>query len=312
MRTSAFEPRPTKSGSELASETVPALGPDTTTTFNDAVLVERPLSGIFSVRVRSSLMIRCVFVFAVIVAGFALHCTPAMAEPAPDPAEQRLAREEAKRGLDAARADRWDEAREAFQRAYGLWQRPSILFNLAGAQAKTGLFVEAAESYRALVKETSEATEAEREIAREELAKVEPRIAHVRIVVRGGAHDGDLLSMDGRPIPLAALDADLPANPGTHEVSLVRMHAKTEAVTLSLASGETRALTLSPIAEKPLAPARSSETPTSRPITKSPWFWGAIGILVIGATIGGICLAGACTSEERKPHEGSLGNVEFP
>lgn len=252
-----------------------------------------------------------------ILAGAALLCTLGVVGRAsasgPDPAEQRLAREQVRRGLDEARADRWDEARTSFERAYALWSKPSILFNLAGAQTKTGQLVEAAESYRVLQRADADVNEAERSVARKELAKLEPRIAHLRIVVRGGIETNDALSLDGRTMSHAAVAEDLPANPGRHEIRLDRSGWRTPSVSIVLAEGETRAVTLLPVVVDAAPPSGREAPPTSRPITRSPWFWIGVGVVVVGGTAAAICVAGACSSEDPpQPTQGNLGSVAFP
>jgi hypothetical protein len=252
-----------------------------------------------------------------ILAGVVVLCTFGAighsSASGPDPAEQRLAREQVRRGLEEARADRWDTARASFERAYALWNKPSILFNLAGAQTKTGQLVEAAESYRVLLRPDSDLNEAERTVARNELAKLEPRIAHLRVVVRGGIANADVISLDGRTMPHAAVAEDLPANPGRHEVRLERSGSRTPAVSVALAEGETRAITLLPVVEPSPPPTVRESPPPSRPITKSPWLWIGVGVVVVGGTVAAVCLAGACTSEDPpQPTQGNLGSVAFP
>ena len=67
-----------------------------------------------------------------VVLTFVLRWAPVMAGP-DDSAQQLFGH-----GVDAAQQNRWNDARVAFERAYELSQRPVVLINLAGAQAKTG------------------------------------------------------------------------------------------------------------------------------------------------------------------------------
>jgi hypothetical protein len=272
--------------------------------------VAPPDWGIVNVRVDSSLIRQK------ILAGVALICTLGVVARAsastPDPAEQRLAREQVRRGLEEARADKWDDARASFERAYALWNKPSILFNLAGAQTKTGQLVEAAESYRVLLRPDADVNDGERSVAKKELTKLEPRIAHLRVVVRGGIQVDDVVSLDNRTMPHAAIAEDLPANPGPHELKLDRSGSRTPSVTIVLNEGETRAVTLVPVVVAK-APIVREAPPPSHPITSSPWFWAGVGVVVVGATVATVCLAGACTSDDPAPRtQGNLGSVTFP
>ena len=78
--------------------------------------------------------------FAVALAGL----PAARAVAAEDGPAQRLFNQ----GVAAARENRWNEAREAFARAYGLSQHPVVLINLAAAEVRTGRLKEAASDYR--------------------------------------------------------------------------------------------------------------------------------------------------------------------
>jgi hypothetical protein len=70
---------------------------------------------------------------------------PVPARAQDPPAEQLArAREHFSRGVTAAKEDRWEDALDAFSTAYSLSEQPSILFNLAGAQIKTGRWVPSA------------------------------------------------------------------------------------------------------------------------------------------------------------------------
>lgn len=250
-----------------------------------------------------------------ILSGVFALCTLAGTARAagPDPAEHRLAREEMQKGLAAATENRWEDARAAFERAYALSPKPSFLFNLAGAQAKTGLLVEAAESYRLVLRE-GELPAEQRKAAKEALERLEPRIARLRIVVRGGTRADDAITLDGRPLSLAAVAADLPTNPGRHEVALARPGWRAPPVVVVLEEGETRAATLVPVEEpapkRAPVDVRADEQKSS--ITRSPWFWIGVGVVVVGGTVTAVCLAGACSKDEPQPFQGSLGNVTFP
>src|SRR5262245_47720435 len=141
-------------------------------------------------------MLRPAIVAVVVFAAGTPAWAQGAAAPSPLPSEVELSREQVRRGVEAARSGRWDEAREAFSRAYRLAPRPLTLLNLAGAQSQTGQLMEAAASYRRFLREAVGPTWGpHRETAQGALVQVERRIPHVRLRVRGLAAD-DAVTMD--------------------------------------------------------------------------------------------------------------------
>src|SRR5262249_53465970 len=108
----------------------------------------------------------------------------ARAEDSPTPSELALARSEYKRGVAATKKERWEEAYEAFFRAFELSQRPAILLNLGTAQAKTGRLVEARESYQGFLREAPKSEVAKhKRNAESALKELELRTPTAMIVV---------------------------------------------------------------------------------------------------------------------------------
>lgn len=111
-------------------------------------------------------------------AGTITVATGKTVQASPDQGAQQAFRA----GVDAARQERWEEARVLFEKAYALSPRPVVLINLAGAQARTGRLTEAAKSYRRiLAHQASPETAPIREAASEVLPALEARIPRVRL-----------------------------------------------------------------------------------------------------------------------------------
>jgi hypothetical protein len=139
----------------------------------------------------------------------------------PSANEMALAREQFRLGLTAAESGDWEGARLAFDRSYTLAPRPITLLNLAGADAQTAHYVEAAEAYRRFKHEATGRAAREIPAADEALAAIEPRIAHVHVEISHLA-ERDVVSVDGVEVSHAALGVNMPVNPGDHEITVVR------------------------------------------------------------------------------------------
>ena len=134
-------------------------------------------------------MRRTLLVLSLATMTLAAGPSGASAQPAD---EMARARQLFETGLEAARAARWAEARDAFRASLAVAERPSTLLNLAGAEVQTGELVTGAGTYRRFLEAaTSGRDAAHREEAEAALAAVEARIPHATIRVAGAA-DGDV------------------------------------------------------------------------------------------------------------------------
>lgn len=178
-------------------------------------------------------------------------CSPrgvasAQAEASADALTLNNARLAFREGIEHARAARWLEAREAFERSYALVPRPTTLLNLAGTCSHTGQLLRAAEAYRRFLREAA-ADDPHRGAALAELASLEVRIPRVR--VEHGALGPSLTdaSIDGETVSPDLLTGDLLLDPGLHRIE-ASAGAREASLEVSLAEGERRTLTLTALA----------------------------------------------------------------
>lgn len=150
----------------------------------------------------------------------AQSCEP---EPEPPDALRAAARQHYTDGVAHSSAQRWEEAREAFQRAYDVAPFAPVVYNLATAQAQTGHLVEAAESYRRFLRRCSSRDDASlRADAEELLSGVEPRIGQLSIQIENFAPASDALAIDDVELADAIVGSEIPFNPGAHELTVTR------------------------------------------------------------------------------------------
>ena len=99
---------------------------------------------------------------------------------------------------------------------------PTLTLGLARTQAKLGKYVAASESYNRIIREWSTvATPAPAfkdalETARSEVVAVQAKVASVVLTVEGPA--SPVVTIDGQPVPAAALGLKRPIDPGGHLV----------------------------------------------------------------------------------------------
>jgi hypothetical protein len=126
-------------------------------------------------------------------------------------------------GLAHARGGQWGSALTAFEAAYRLDpSRLSALFNLAGAQLRTGKMLHAHANYHRLQERKDPGLgSAHRRAVERQLALIELRIPRLRIDIPGLAADDRVLLDKTRLYP-NELDMELWVDPGAHTVAVYR------------------------------------------------------------------------------------------
>jgi hypothetical protein len=244
-----------------------------------------------------------------IALSLALASFPAIAA---SPADVGTARELYKQGADALDAGNPTAAVDKLAAAWAWVHTPVIGFALARAHHQLGHLVECREMALAVVRlpkapdETALSASA-RAGAEQLAATIAPRIAHLSVAIAGAGVENTTVTLDGAPVPPAALRIARQANPGPHTVKAETADGRHGEVTVTLAEAETKeaTVTISPVskAEKPperpvavaVTPSLAGETaapPVSSRRGVSPVVW--IGVVASGvgfattAVFGGI------------------------
>jgi hypothetical protein len=138
----------------------------------------------------------------------------------PDPAAAALF----SAGRDLVDKGNWKDGCAKFEASMILFPAASTLLNIARCYEHEGKLALAWSAYqRALVinRETQgeERKKALEEVARKGLAKVEPRLPRIKIVMRGASPSGMRITHNGKDVPQAMLGTVLPVDPGPQSVN---------------------------------------------------------------------------------------------
>jgi hypothetical protein len=144
---------------------------------------------------------------------------PPPKKPLENPSDVAAARELFQKGVAASKAGRWLEAREHLARALALKRAPMILYTLGVAEKNSGKMVAALEHLRAfLLAPVEPATEPFVAPAKEAVTTLESRVARATILVEPARAPGLRVTLDGEPVPAAALGQGRLVDPGKHEL----------------------------------------------------------------------------------------------
>ncbi|MFM2420984.1 MAG: hypothetical protein RL385_5707 [Pseudomonadota bacterium] len=180
------------------------------------------------------------------------HAAPdasSAAASAGDASDARATREERARlhfqaGLAAAQRGAWDEARLDFEAAYGLIPSLAVLFNLAGAQRRTGRLLSSHANYhRVATSGDAGLSQEQRRVAQRLADEVEALIPKLRIFIGGLTH-GDRVVLDRQRIYGDELGRDLWLDPGEHTLRIERATAPTETRSVTLSEKDARVLSV--------------------------------------------------------------------
>ncbi len=175
------------------------------------------------------------------------------------------ARSLAQEGLEAFKAERFQDAADLFERAEALVHSPVHLLYRARAQVKIGQLVNAQEAYIKIIREefASDAPKAfldAKESAKSEVEEIKGRLAKLTVKVSGPT-EGITLTLDGDPVAAVLVGVPMPADPGEHtlEASAEGFSSETASVTLAEGQQETVELTLTKAPDATAVAAIGSE-----------------------------------------------------
>lgn len=196
-----------------------------------------------------------VLFFAICAASFFATPNIAFAE---DDATIEAARERFKEGVEFFDNKEYERARLAFVQAYALKPHPAVLLNLAQSELRSGHEAEAATHFTKYLREHAEATEEQRDAAREGLEKAKESIGIVTLTV---SESGAEVSVDGESVGSTPLDDPLYLSPGEHTI-VAQKGGETARTTVSVEAGSATSENLklggAPPAAAPAAAAEAS------------------------------------------------------
>jgi tetratricopeptide (TPR) repeat protein len=208
---------------------------------------------------------------------------PSAVARAADSAEVKQAREHYKKGDEAFKAGRYDEAFKEFEAGFTLSNRPLFLLNMAHAERRRGELQSARALYkRFLLMEPDSRLRGEVESV---LQEIDTALAAEDAAKRNGpaapGADAPAASVAPPPAPAAPL-ALVPPPPSAPASDM----------------GTAGTFTSGPAADEG----------AERPLYKKGWFWGVVGGVVAAGVLTAVLMSGRASYEK----SGSLGTVGSP
>ena len=144
-----------------------------------------------------------------------------------------IARERFKEGVTFFDQKQYDKARVAFLQAYALKKHPAVLLNLAQSELRSGHEVDAAKHFSAYLRESTTASDAERQAAETGLNATKSAVALLDVNVD---ESGTEIYVDGSLEGVSPLPGPLYVSPGAHSVE-ARKGGKTKTQPVNTSAG---------------------------------------------------------------------------
>lgn len=226
-------------------------------------------------------------------------CRPVLAEDAPaqapevDARNTTMARALFEEGLKFVDAEQWEQAQDRFARVLSLRYSAVAQYNYGLALARLGRNVVAASALRRLLSDVNLDPHVH-EHATTLLRDVESRFAWLNVRVQGEC-EGCEVSLNEQLWPWAAIGVFVPIDAGSYALRLRLGTSVVAEQRLSIAPAERLEATLASGHPAAVAAGSTPGTPAyvgaqpqpgepQKPsLLRSGWFWGAVGVIAIGA-----------------------------
>jgi hypothetical protein len=278
-----------------------------------------PPESCMSSRLRWSRLLLCVMcLWSIATTAFAQGGEAS--ESGGDSVEQ--ARQLFNEGLRFVEDEDWSQAEDRFRRVLALRSSHVASYNLASALVHLGRLVESSELLRVVLRDPAVDANT-RDASQQLLTEIEPRIGSLTIRITGDASNASL-SVDDKPLELAAAMQAVSVDPGVHHVVLQRDGAvlaqRNVAVGGDAPLQADVTLELAPRIAPETAVTRSEPTRRAMPVVPASrqepeadtgggdsvltkwWLWTGVGAAVAAGVI--VALVAAPSSQQAKPVSG--------
>lgn len=224
-----------------------------------------------------------------LIAALSLSRATAALAAAPD----ETAKNEFQRGREAFKQGDYRSALPHFRKSQQLSPQVGTLLNLASCEEKLGLVASARHHFQEAVSQLP-ARDDRVSFAQERISALEPRVARLRVKLGASAAPSTRVDLDGSPMPEETLDAELPVDPGKHEITANAPGMPEGHYEVTLQEGERSAITVEPGGGHPPAPYKPEEPVkwwTSKRIAGVALGGAGVVGIGVGAVTGAIALS---------------------
>jgi hypothetical protein len=210
----------------------------------------------------------------------------APASPPPSAADIEEARSLAKEGYESFKQGDHARAVELLERAYALYQAPTVALLQARSLVKLGKLVEAARTYELAAGADLDAAASQpmrdaKSAAKSELAELLPRIPTLSIGLIG-EQEGVSVRLNGEVVPEAALGSETLVNPGVYLINAIKEGKSVATERVALEEGASKAVMLRLAGSGDASSGRADGRGTTQRVVG----WTSLGVGAVGIAVG--------------------------
>lgn len=221
--------------------------------------------------------------------------------PQPQADINARADEQFRKGREEQDRGNCQKALDHFRESHALKPGRGTLLNMGLCEKKLGQLAKALQHLEELLPQLPNGDE-RRQIVRDALAEIKPKVPYLRIVLRANSPAGTVVTYDNAELEPTMIGTDMPVDPGKHVVVVEAPGLPNKTYDLVMEEGKRQTLQVEPasVAVSTSRPSTSGASSAGRTIG---FIMGGVGVagLVTSAITGGLALSDHGAAEEACP-----------
>jgi len=204
-----------------------------------------------------------------------------------------------------------NKALEHFRESHALKPGRGTLLNMGLCEKKLGQLAKALMHLEELLPQLT-AGDDRRQIVREALAEIKPKVPYLRIILRADSPAGTVVAYDNAELAPTMIGTDIPVDPGKHEIVVEAPGLPNRKYDIVMEEGKKQTLQVEPGVRGEETSDAKKPVSTANPKRTAGFVLGGVGIasLVTGAITGGMAASAFGDAEKACPtHKGCSPQV---
>lgn len=222
---------------------------------------------------------RCLLIFPLIVSSL-MMADPVAAQPKPGQAQADInarADDLFRKGRDEQDRGNCQKALEFFRESHALKPGRGTLLNMGLCEKKLGQIAKALMHFEELLPQLPSGDE-RRQIVRDALAEIKPKVPYLRIVLRADSPAGTVVTYDNAELAPTMIGTDIPVDPGKHAIVVEAPGLPNRKYDIVMEEGKRQTLQVEPGVPSESKPIEPEQASSSNPQKTVGFVLGGVGI----------------------------------
>lgn len=236
--------------------------------------------------------LRNVLVTIVLSLSFSQTSVAQPKNAAPQADMNARADEQFRKGREEHDRGNFQKALEYFRESHALKPGRGTLLNMGLCEAKLGQLAKAMQHFEELLPQLPAGDE-RRQIVRDQLAAIKPKVPYLRIVLKANAPEGTIVTYDDSELEPGMVGTEMPVDPGKHVVVVEAKGLPNRTYDVTMDEGKRQTLEVEPGLAEAKGAVEMPDDSSSNTKRTVAFVVGGVGVagLVAGAITGGLALS---------------------